>query len=341
MFTFDVEPEALFEERTGQFGQCGIPRAAIAQARAAITDMWSMERGGWVPEWGRLAQDAEARGDALLGAQLWGAARFPSLATDDRLDVYDNQLAAYLRAAEAFPVPFERRIFALPSTRLTAHLFGRPRRGVLVVSGGVDTWKVELHRLMVLTARMTGLLVVAIDMPGTGESELALGPGAETVLIELTEALRREHGRKVGYLGLSFGGHWAVKLAALGAVDAAVDIGGPTGASGETIDVLNLPYGMAGIIGNALGLDAMPTPEYVNEQLGAYDLRELLSRSGRSPLLAINGAQDQYIPPGDTSGLAGPADTRTWLVRNATHCAPERFPLVVLRSWAWLRRRLA
>ncbi|WP_158104713.1 MULTISPECIES: hypothetical protein [Streptomyces] len=34
----------------------------------------------------------------------------------------------------------------------------------------------------------------------------------------------------MAYLGLSFGGHWAVKLAVRGVVDAAVNIGGPTGA---------------------------------------------------------------------------------------------------------------
>lgn len=345
MFIFEVEPAKLFEERTRQFRQCGIPASAIFKAQSAITDMWSMEAGGWVPEWAALAEKAQADDKLLLASQLWGAARFPSMATADRRFAYEMQLECYLDASGDFGVPFSRRTFDVPysggTTQLTAHLFGAARRGVVVISGGVDTWKMDLHRLMVMTARMTRMLVVAIDMPGTGESPLNLAPDAEDVLIGLIEVLRAEYPRsKLGYMGLSFGGHWAAKLAMLGAVDAAVAIGGPTGLAGEKTDVLNLPYGMAGIIGNALGLDELPDQDYVNASLDGFSLRELLPDSAPTPLYAINGAKDQYIPQGDTLGLAERPNTKVWLVKNGTHCAPERFPLVIMSAWFWLQNEL-
>ncbi|MGY0058275.1 hypothetical protein ACWY4P_17265 [Streptomyces sp. LZ34] len=40
----------------------------------------------------------------------------------------------------------------------------------------------------------------------------------------------------MAYLGLSFGGYWAVKPAVRGVVDAAVNIGGPTGAANGAHD---------------------------------------------------------------------------------------------------------
>lgn len=74
----------------------------------------------------------------------------------------------YERAAAGFPVRFERVV--LDEGLVPAHVFRRRRaavRSLLVLSGGVDTWKVELHRLAVGIARVTGMTVAAIDMVDT------------------------------------------------------------------------------------------------------------------------------------------------------------------------------
>ncbi|MFI0445988.1 alpha/beta hydrolase [Actinomadura sp. 6N118] len=354
MFTFPAEPQEIVDERARQFTACGIPARVVAAARDEIDDMWGMGPGGWVPVWARHAERADRDGDPLLSALCWGAARFPALATPGRLFAYEQQLECYLAAAPRFRAAFKRQIFHIPwadgtaegTTPVPVHFlrrpYGRPR-GVLILSGGVDTWKMDLHRLASTTALATGLLVAAIDMPGTGESAVPLTPDADRILAGLARRLREEYALPVGFLGLSFGGHWAAKLALLGEVDAAVDLGGPTGAAAEPVDVLNLPYGMPGIIGNALHLDALPDPAQVAEQLQAFSLRTqgLLDRPGGAPLLAVNGADDQYIPRGDTTGLGGRPGTTVWLVRGATHCAPERFRPVILAIWGWLTARLA
>ncbi|WP_052424642.1 alpha/beta hydrolase [Streptomyces fulvoviolaceus] len=349
MFTFDIAPAALFDERERQFAAWGIPPPIVARARAGITDMWGTGAGSWVPVWARLAREAEADGQWLRAAQLWGAARFPALATAERQEAYDRQLAAYAKATAGprLPVRFQRVTMEVPvDGPLPLHLMARRHRrrpGVLVLSGGVDTWKVELHRMAVATALVTGLLVVTVDMPGTGEAPGPLTPDGDRLLAGLIGEVRRRHpGEPVACLGLSFGGHWAVKLAARGLVDAAVDIGGPTGAAEpeETVDVLALPYGMPGILGNALGLDGLPEAAEIDDMLAAFSLRGqgLLNPEVDNgvPLLAANGAHDHFIPRADTTRL-----TTVWIVPGATHCAAEHIRPLLAASWAWLLTRPA
>jgi esterase FrsA len=216
---------------------------------------------------------------------------------------------------------------------------------VIVLCGGVDTWKMDLHRLAVATARATGLLVAAVDMPGTGESTVPLASDADRILVGLVSQLRRAHGQPVGFYGISFGAHWAAKLALAGHVDAAVDLGGPTGLTDEPVDLLNLPYGMPGIVGNALHVDEMPDQSAIADLLAGFSLREqgLLDKAGAesSPLLVINGADDVYVPRGDIVGLAGRPETTVWVIKDAGHCALERSSQVNLALWGWLAARLA
>lgn len=113
----------------------------------------------------------------------------------------------------------------------------------------------------------------------------------------------------------------------------------------EPVDLLDLPHGMPGIVGNALHLDGMPDQSAIAELLAAFSLREqgLLDKAGAggSPLLVVNGADDVYVPLGDAVGLAGRPDTTVWVVKDAGHCAPERSPQVNLALWGWLSARLA
>ncbi|MEU8951197.1 alpha/beta hydrolase [Streptomyces sp. NPDC048489] len=349
MFIFEVGTDALFQERSRQFTAWGIPPALVERARNRIRDMWGTGPGTWVDEWGHLAREADADGNFLQAAQLWGATRFPSLAAPERVVAQREQIRCYLQAAPRFPVGFRRRTLPLRTPEgehaLPVHEFtrrGRRRPGVLVMSGGVDTWKIEIHRMAVMTARATGLKVVTVDMAGTGENPLPLTPHSDLQLHSLVALMREENpGEPVLYFGLSFGGHWAVKLALQGAVDAAVDIGGPTGAADVPTDPLAMPYGMAGIVGNAMGLHGMPSAQEASDLLDGFSLRRqgLLVADGGAPLLAANGDHDQYVPLADTTELASRRHSTVWIVRDATHCATERFRPLLVGSWGRVRAR--
>lgn len=231
-------------------------------------------------------------------------------------------------------------------TPVAVHAFRRRRaasRSLLVVSGGVDTWKVELHRLLVALARLSGLTVAAIDMPGTGESELPLAPDSDRIVAAAIDQLaERWRAPATGFFGISFGGHWAAKLALTDRVDAAIDLGGPVGGGERAIDVSALPNGMTGIVANALGLEALPGPAAAEGLLDGFSLQRqgLLGRRHRAALLAINGDRDPYVPLIDTTVFEDDPNATVWVVGGAWHCAAERLPRVVAAAIGWLVARL-
>lgn len=350
MFTFPVQPDQLFAERAQQFAGWGIPPSVVARVRARAVDMWDDGATGWVGAWAAEARTAEANGRWLRAALCWGGARFPCVATPPQQRAYERQLDCYRRAAERIPATFLRWVLDVPYRRATTpvavHVWRRPgvfSRSLLVISGGVDTWKVELHRAALLAALATGMTVAAMDMPGTGESAVALAPDADEIVDGvIAQVAERVGARRSAYLGISFGGHWAVKLAATGRADAAVDLGGPIGAGGAALDVDALPNGMTGIIGNALHLDAMPGREDTLQFAADFSLRTqgVLDQPLAAPLLAINGTRDQYIPVEDTSVFAADPNATVWLVRDATHCAAEHIRRVLGAAFAWTHARL-
>jgi len=347
MFTFPVDPCSLFSERSQQFAGWGIPHATIRRLQARIKDNWEEGPGGWPYEWWQEAEAAEQAGNWLLAAMLYGAARFPVTATPMRERALERQVLCFERAAHGLPVHFERRLLSPPSAKgstIPVHIYALNAAGThpfVLLSGGVDTGKIELHRIASLLARFGRFRVAAMDMPGTGESRLALTPAADEIYRELLAALAPTGPKAL--LGISFGGHWAAKLALQGAVDAAINLGGPVVVFDEgKAFVRTAPNGMAGIIANACGLTSLPHEEEIEKLILPFSLRRqgLLDGNACAPLLVINGEHDQYIPQQDSYLFARYPESQIWLMRGMTHCAAEGLLRIFPAMTAWLRMHL-
>src|SRR5919108_5029157 len=215
MFTFSVDARELFAERRRQFRGWGVPDEVIEAVESRVTGVWEDGPGGWTTEWCRQAGELEAQERWPQSPLKYGAARFPCLATAARVAAYERQLAAFARAIdrapdgtvrqELVPVTYRETRLALP-----VHRYPSPQaraRATLLLTGGVDTWKVELHRMATAFQQLGELDVVVFDMPGTGECDIALAPDADVVYTQVAEAVRRP-GRPVGVMGISFGGMW-------------------------------------------------------------------------------------------------------------------------------------
>ena len=277
----------------------------------------------------REATDAESHARWFEAAMLHGAAKFPCISTAAQAEAYGKQLACYTRA-----VHVDRRVLPIEyrgtTTRVPVHVFGGDDAAPLVcLTGGVDTLKMELHKLAHVLARVGRFRVAAIDMPGTGESEVALAGDSHLIYEGVIAALRGT--AKAGIWGVSFGGHWAAKLACRETVDAAVDMGGPIG---TRIFERGLPNGMLGIVGNALGHAVTP------DSVAQFTFGNLLAARRCAPLLVFNGARDPYVPIEDARVFEGWDRTRVWIFEDGDHCAANHIKRVVPAALVWLQRQL-
>lgn len=345
MFTFPLDPRALFAERRKQFVGWGIPSSLVARVEARVSNSWSEAAGGWAHEWWSEAARAEAAHQWLLAARLYGAARFPVACTPLRREALHRQVACFMRASASFGMDLARETVRLADGEsVPVHVYRPPGgadRPVVCLSGGVDTGKIELHRIAQLLAWFGRFEVLALDMPGTGETALPLR--ADSDALYRTVLAQHAGTRRKALFGISFGGHWAAKLALRGDVDAAVNLGGPVGAvDREPGEASKLPNGMSGIVANAMRLPAVPDGEALADVLAQFSLRRQgwLDSASCSPLLAVNGNDDPYIPSSDMRVFTRYPAAEVWLFQGLGHCAAERITRVVPAIIAWLRATL-
>jgi esterase FrsA len=101
---------------------------------------------------------------------------------------------------------------------------------------------------------------------------------------------------------------------------------------------------MDGIYGNSLRLDAAPSVGELQAAMALFSLRAqgMLEDWGSDPvpLLFVNGAEDQHIPPSDVTPLESRPNTVVRLVPNATHCALQKAQEIIPSSLRWLAARL-
>ncbi len=348
-YEFEVDPQALLTERFPQFLNLGAPREALEDGRATIRHMWANTPGGWTYEWSRLAQGWAERGEPFIASVLYGLAKFPVVANAARREALQRQVEAYQRAAPDFGVRFERRTLEVPrrggTTRVITHLLAGERRDearpVLLLSGGLDTWKMELHPLAMAFTLGAGVTTLAFDHPGTGESEVPLDAAADEVILGLVRAARALGNGQVAHFGFSFGGNFAAFTGLSGAVDAAINVGGPVDAAFDPANFRQLMFGMADIAGNAFGFPARPTESALQAASAGLIRRELLARRDNAAMLVINGEDDVHVPLADTRVFEGRPRTEVHLIPGAGHCATTKLPELVPVMVQWLRTTLA
>jgi esterase FrsA len=347
MYTYAITAAAMFEDRADQFEKFGILRNDIQRVQAAVTDMWADAPGGWVYEWSQLAAEHADRGDHYLASLIYGCAKFPCLTDQGRVNAMAHQLEQFELAAKNFPVVFERRVIALPyrdgSVEVAVHLYSpdgiHAARPVLIASGGVDTWKMDIHPWWVGFTQGGGVTTLAFDHPGTGETAVPLDQHADEVIRGLVAYARTLGDGRVAHFGASFGGNFSAMSGLAGIVDAAVDLGGPVAQSFQPEHVEKLPYGMHDILGNAMHLDFSPTLQELSAGLSRLNRQDLLSQRRNTAMLVVNGADDYFIPQWDTLVFQGRPNTEVHLIEGTGHVAMSKAAEVVPMIIGWLRNQ--
>jgi pimeloyl-ACP methyl ester carboxylesterase len=359
-----VVPEARTQQWSAGVGN----RELIESTYARITRLTGATPGSWPYEWmhvasaferqGRAAAERGQAGDALqayLKASLYYAiGYFPDNATPEQQASYRNHLATYVAASRFFGHTMEVVSIPLDGAAVTVHLHVPPRlpRPALVLwNGGSDWWKASYHGAIEMLVRR-GFAVAAFDLPGTGEST-AWVLGADggrlhaRVLDVLQDSGRFDFGR-VGIVGVSLGGNYAVRTAALERrVKAAVNFCGPIHSVFQmpaearervTASAEGGPFRASA----RAGLDPRD-PRPLGERLDLVALGVVGPGTRIDiPVLSVNGTRDFLAPVEDLELVRRSSPTgEAWLLGTSGHCAVEYTRIVWPQVVEWLAEKLS
>lgn len=350
-FPFPLKPENLFEERKAQFINWGIPKDKVDKVEAQIKDMWDEGPAGWVYEWSQLAQDFVDEGNHGVAAYCYGAAKFPVIATPARQIALANQVEQYAKASPNFPVKFDRKILTCyhkgKAVDVPVHVLSHPEadasRPVMIGSGGVDTWKMDLHGIWQAFALACKCHVVAFDLPGNGElCHLPMDDTGDEVIHGIISFARHFGNGTTCHFGFSMGGHYSALSGLRHDTDLAIVCGGPTNDSftPENAKRLTAGFGMDGIMFNSIGRwSKMPGDiQTLINVVPIFNLKYLIADDMHCPMFVINGETDYHISNKDVLEFKGRRDTEVHLFPKTGHCC-DAHPDAIKMMVAWLKGR--
>ncbi|MES1224769.1 MAG: alpha/beta hydrolase, partial [Bacteroidota bacterium] len=298
---YPLQPADLFRDRSGQWIAAGVPAELLQKALAEIDSMWHEGPGGWAYEFSALAASVENENNFLLAALLYGIAKYPVPINAYKKKAYFNQLKAYLKASEKFDFRFERKVALIPyrgiTTPVAYHVFyaSDPKNApVILHSGGIDTYKMDIHNFSAAVGHNVPATMVLIDIPGTGESQVLLAPDNDEIYRGIIDIARSIGNGKLGYYGNSFGAYWAVRLAIEGSIDFGVAVGAPLNKAylPHENSLMRPDLGMNGVFSFTLGLDEVAPADELWRMIGKFSLEKLgiWNNDSRVPLFLVNGS---------------------------------------------------
>lgn len=360
----ELKAEVIFRNKSGGYPGVGVPFADTERAMAALQ---STDPDDWARTWMVIADEkmeqAQAESDPTVKCELFKAAfstyvvgRFPSPNSDLKRVSYNKSLDAYLAYTDLLPerlevvrIPFEGKeiigYFRKPE--------GEGPFPLMVQCGGLDFLKEQVAD-EALSYLPHGICVFGMDMPGTGQSPLKADVGSERVfsaVFDWAETRKDIDSSKMFMRGVSWGGHWATRVAfaekdrLLGAIN-----------HGGAVHHFFQPEWQ---------LKALGTREYLMDLFGARSavfgvktLDEFLEYGPRmsllkddmidrpcAPMLVMNGIQDSQVPIDDHFLLVSRGDPKeAWFNPKGGHMgfSPGWGPPRVINEVIveWLKRRL-
>ena len=202
------------------------------QVEQIVSNIQSTDRDEWARAWiangDRHYQNAlrlkntkkdEAREEFFAAWQYYSFGAWPTQNSVEKKRAYELCTTAFREYAklsnpqiEIIRIPFEGK-------EIVGYLqkpFGVKSPPLVISVGGLDSYKefvVDQYGPDYLKA---GLAYLAIDMPGTGESPVKIDVGSERVFTVVIDALQKRSDidpSRLGFQGVSWGGHWAARIA--------------------------------------------------------------------------------------------------------------------------------
>ncbi len=362
--------EAVTERVKAQrYPLTGFNASEVAEILSRIN---SLDRDEWARSWMQNGARHAAAGDAadkagdrakareayLAAWRYHGFGAWPTQNSPDKTIAHARATEAFRAYARIAEPPIEVLRIPFEGKEIVAYLqkpVGATRPPVVLSVGGLDSYKeyvVEQYGPGYLKA---GLAYIALDMPGTGESPLKIDVGAERIYSRVIDAIETRSDMdpaRLGFQGVSWGGHWAARMAIAEhkRLKAVVNWAGP----------------VHGYFQRDWQLKALGTREYLFdlfparasvygtetlEAFLAYGPRMSLKDSGAlakpsAPQLLVNGERDTQVPIDDLYVVlqSGSTAKEAWVNPTGGHIGRNRewsdgqiFDQVIV---PWLARKL-
>ena len=203
------------------------------EAREALTNIHSLDRDEWAAAWSAIgdrynkrakSEEAAKNNDAARDDYYWAfryytAARWPVPNSSGKQKAYLSALAAFRNYGKFLDPPVE--IIAHPvrgqghsGIYQTAEGCAGLRPLVFMINGTDSRKEDEVQGRDAMFR--SGIGVVAVDMPGTGESPIKADVGSERMFSRVLDYLATRpdvDSKRIVAWGVSYGGHWSANLA--------------------------------------------------------------------------------------------------------------------------------
>lgn len=199
----------------------GYPLAGLKpdEVREALSNIRSLDRDEWAAAWSVIGDRYMEKGEYRQAWRYYSFARWPVPIGRGKERAYRKALDAFVASMRDADPPLEVVRIPFEGKEIVGYLrLPRDAKGkvpVIVAIGGLDSRKEDMiERFSVLLAQ--GIGAMGLDMPGTGEAPLKIGPNAERMFSAVIDALRARpqiDGDRIIIYGGSFGGHWGMRLA--------------------------------------------------------------------------------------------------------------------------------
>src|SRR6266852_2968862 len=328
-------------------------------AHEALANIHSLDRDEWAAAWSAIgdrydkrakSEEADknlnaAREDYFWAFKYYTAARWPVPNSSGKQKAYLNALAAFRNYGRFLDPPIEMLHIPFEGKEIPGYIRlpkdVRPAPLVFMINGTDSRKEDEIQGRDAMFR--AGIGVVAVDMPGTGESPVKADVGSERIFSRVLDYLATRpdvDSKRIVAWGVSYGGHWSANLAYIerARLRGAVVQGGPVH-----------DYYTAEWQKKSLG-----TPEYLFDlfaaraaiygvesvdELYAYGPRLSLKTQGflgrpSAPMLLVNGEKDSQVPISDLYMLmqSGGSAKWSWVNPDGGHTG---------RSQEWPNSRIA
>ena len=369
--TSNVNPfkDPSYAEGARQRMQAFIGGGADPEAtRAIFAKLTSFDAEPWVAEWTKLAVPFEQKGAELesqgklaeankayeKASMYYGVARFPVINHPAKQAAYRKSIENFRKAIRSWDPPLEIVEIPFDGKKIVGHLRkpnGVTRPPIVIRTGGVDGYKEGRTLNETLAIGAAGF---EVDMPGAGECPIFNKPDSEKLYVAIIDYLTARQdldGRRIGFVGGSYGGYYGGKMAYVEPkrLKACVEFGGPIHYTWQRDWLTYLMTDEKEYF--------WPCPDSMIYANGVKDFDELvrtapamsLKEQGwlskpNAPMLCVNGDKDPWISPQEIPLLLSTGEPKTArIMAGAKHMgrgSQERGAVGEMVN-QWLKEKLA